>query len=104
MLGTLLQSLRFLGGQARGAKESRKQAYALPSGARNPIVIVKIFIYIFLRLKVVLQAKPVQERAMQFGELVQTPAHISDTKNYIYLPAGGTVTYKNTFLPVTHTP
>ena len=36
------------------------QAYAFPriSGARNPIVIVKIFIFIFLRLKVVLQAKP----------------------------------------------
>ena len=28
------------------------------SGARNPIVIVKIFIFIILRLKVVLQAKP----------------------------------------------
>ena len=28
------------------------------SGARNPIVIVKIFIFIFLPLKVVLQAKP----------------------------------------------
>ena len=28
------------------------------SGARNPIVIVKIFIFIFLQLKVVLQAKP----------------------------------------------
>ena len=36
------------------------QAYAFPrtSSARNPIVIVKIFICIFLRLKVVLQAKP----------------------------------------------
>ena len=36
------------------------QAYAFPrtSGARNPIVIVKIFIFIFLWLKVVLQAKP----------------------------------------------
>ena len=36
------------------------QAYAFPrtSGARNPIVIVKICIFIFLRLKVVLQAKP----------------------------------------------
>ena len=27
-------------------------------GVRNPIVIVKIFIFIFLQLKVVLQAKP----------------------------------------------
>ena len=36
------------------------QAYTFPStsGARNPIVIVKIFVFIFLQLKVVLQAKP----------------------------------------------
>ena len=31
------------------------------SGARNPIVIVRIFIFIFLWLKVVLQAKPCKE-------------------------------------------
>ena len=52
-------SSRFLlGGQARGAKGTRMQAYAFPktSSARNPIVIVRILI--FLRLKVVLQAKP----------------------------------------------
>ena len=69
------------------------QTYAFPrtSGARNPIVIVKIFVFIFLRLKVVLQ----------FGGLVQTPANISDTKNYIYQPAGGTITQANTFLPIT---
>ena len=36
------------------------QAYEFnrTSGARNPIVIVRIFISIFLLLKVVLQAKP----------------------------------------------
>ena len=49
-----------LGGQARGAEGMCMQAYAFPrtSSGRNPIVIVKIFISIFLRLKVVLQAKP----------------------------------------------
>ena len=66
------------------------QAYVFPrtSSARNPIVIVKIFI--FLWLKVVLQAK--QGRVVQFGGLVQTPANISETKNYIYPPAGGAIT------------
>ena len=36
------------------------QAHAFPrtSGAKNPTVIVKVFIFIFLRLKVVLQTKP----------------------------------------------
>ena len=33
-----------------------------------------------------------QGRAVQFGGLVQTPANISDTKNYIYLPAGSAIT------------
>ena len=52
--------INLLGGQARGAKGTRMQAYVFPrtSGARNPIVIVKIFIFIFLRLKLALQAKP----------------------------------------------
>ena len=46
--------LLFLGGQAQGAEGMHMQAYTFPrtSGARNPIVI-----FIFLRLKVVLQAK-----------------------------------------------
>ena len=60
----------------------RMQTYVFPrtSGARNPIVIVRIFIFIFLQLKVVLQAK-LQGRVVQFGGLVQTPAKTSDTKN-----------------------
>ena len=78
--------VKILGGQAQGAEGSRMQAYTFPrtSSARNPIVIVRIFIFIFLRLKVVLQG-----RVVQFGGLVQAPARTSDTKNYIYLPAGG---------------
>ena len=36
----------------------RGNAFPRTSGAKNPIVIVKIFIFIFLRLKVMLQAKP----------------------------------------------
>ena len=55
-----------LGGQARGAEGTRMLTYAFPrpwgfprtSGERKPIIINKIFIFIFLRLKVVLQAKP----------------------------------------------
>ena len=60
--------LLLLGGKAQGAEGTRMQAYAFPrpldpsfprtTGARNPTVIVKIFIFIFLQLKVVLQAKP----------------------------------------------
>ena len=67
------------------------QAYAFPrtSGARNPIVIVRNVIFIFLRLKVVLQAKPCKGG---WCNLVQTPANTSDTKNYIYPPAGGAIT------------
>ena len=49
-MGTV--QFHLLGGQARGAEGPRT------SGARNPIVIVKIFIFILLRLKVVLRAKP----------------------------------------------
>ena len=58
------------------------------SSARNPIVIVRIFIFFFLWLKVVLQAK----LCKGFGGLVQTPANISDTKNYIYPYAGSAIT------------
>ena len=45
-----------------------------------------------------------QERAVQFGGLVQTPANISDTKNYIYPPAGGAITLVNMFLLITPKP
>ena len=38
-----------------------------------------------------------QGRAVQFGWLVQTPARTSNTKNYIYPPAGGAVTQANSF-------
>ena len=84
--------LSFLGGPARGAEGTRIQADMFPwtSSARNPIVIVKIFI--FLPLKVVLQAKPFKGETVQFGGLVQTPARTSDTKNYIYPPPGGALT------------
>ena len=58
--------LVFLGGQARGPEGTHMQADAFPrtSGARNPIGIVKIFILIFLQLKVVLQAH-IQPFALQ---------------------------------------
>ena len=47
------------------------------SGARNPIVIVRIFTFflknfIFLQLKVVLQAKPCKGERCRFEGLVQT--------------------------------
>ena len=60
------------------------QAYVFPrtSGARNPFVIVKIFIFIFLQLKVVLQAKPCKggrcnlegcSRLLQISQTQKTP-------------------------------
>ena len=42
-----------------------------------------------------------QGSVLQVGGLVQT---ISDTKKYIYLPAGGAITQANVFLPITPTP
>ena len=66
-------------------------AFPRTSGAKNPIVIVKIFIFIFLA-KSGAAGYTIPGRAVKFGGLVQTPACTSDTKNYIYLPAEGTIT------------
>ena len=57
--GGLCWLLSELGGEALGAEGTRTQPYAFPrtSGAKSPIVSVKILILIFLLLKVVLQAK-----------------------------------------------
>ena len=48
----------YLGGQAQGAEGTCMQADAFPSGARNPVVIVKKN---FLPLKVGLRTKPCME-------------------------------------------
>ena len=55
-------------------------------------LLAALIIFIFLRLKVVLQAKPCKGWWMAVGGLFQTPARTSDTKNYMYPPAGGAIT------------
>ena len=74
------------------------------SGAMNPIVIVKIFIFIFHLLKVVLLAKRCKGGWCNL-EGWSRLLRISQTqKNYIYPPAGGAITYANMFLPITPKP
>ena len=68
----------------------RMQAYVFPrtSGARNPIVIRKIFIFIFLQLKVVLQAKPCRgwrQNLKGWSRLL----HISQTQKKTYIRLQG---------------
>ena len=83
-----------LGGQAQGAEGTCMQADAFPrsSSARNPIVIVKICIFIFLLLKVVLQANPCKGGRCNL-EGWSRHLHVPQAqKNYIYPHAGGAIT------------
>ena len=86
----------------RGPSPKGQHVFPRTSGARNPIAIVKNFIFIFLQLEVVLQAKPCKGGRCNlegWSRLLQ----ISQTKKYTYLPAGGTIIWANTYLPITPT-